>query len=235
MKNQYFGDIHDYRKYGLIRLLTGYGKVKTAVCWMLTAGDGGPDGRKLNYLRNPAIWRQYDPELYDGLRNVVIDKGCKDVSEAKAFLPSCIFYDKQLVDGGAARGAYFTGFMKLARGCNLVFFDPDNGIEVRSTQYGLAESPKYLYWRETMKAFHSNHSILIYQHFPMKRRETFIKEISYALSTHTGAKAVYRFCTPQVLFLLVPQPDYRDFFHQQGQKVNAVWGNQIRFGVEKYH
>jgi len=33
MKNQYFGDINDYRKYGLLRTLTG-GQIKTAVCWM---------------------------------------------------------------------------------------------------------------------------------------------------------------------------------------------------------
>lgn len=42
MKNQYFGDINDYRKYGLIRLLTGAGKLKTTVCWMLTPDDPPP-------------------------------------------------------------------------------------------------------------------------------------------------------------------------------------------------
>ena len=44
MKNQYFGDINDYRKYGLIRLLTGAGQLKTAVCWMLAPGDPLPAG-----------------------------------------------------------------------------------------------------------------------------------------------------------------------------------------------
>jgi len=39
MKNQYFGDINDYRKYGLLRLLTDGGDIRTAVCWMLTPGD----------------------------------------------------------------------------------------------------------------------------------------------------------------------------------------------------
>ena len=37
MKNQYFGDINDYRKYGLLRILTNGGEVDTAVCWMLKA------------------------------------------------------------------------------------------------------------------------------------------------------------------------------------------------------
>ena len=35
MKNQYFGDITDYRKYGILRVLESAG-IKTGVCWMLT-------------------------------------------------------------------------------------------------------------------------------------------------------------------------------------------------------
>ena len=39
MKNQYFGDMYDYIKYGLLRQLSGCGKVSLAVCWMLTEND----------------------------------------------------------------------------------------------------------------------------------------------------------------------------------------------------
>jgi hypothetical protein len=235
MKNQYFGDIHDYRKYGLIRLLTNGEKIKTAICWMLTPDDHGPDGRKLDYLQNSDRWRKYDPELYDKLKEIVVTKRGRNVGEAKAFLPSCIFYDKLLLDDANGRKEYFADFMQFAKDCDLIFFDPDNGIEVRSTQYGLQESPKYLYWREIIKAFRSKHSILIYQHFPMRRRKIFIKDVSYSLSTHTGAKLVFHFCTPQVLFLLAPQPHDQKHFYQQGQKVAMVWGDQIKFGVQKYH
>jgi hypothetical protein len=44
MKNQYFGDINDYRKYGLLRGLSNRGEIRTAVCWMLTTDDGRGDG-----------------------------------------------------------------------------------------------------------------------------------------------------------------------------------------------
>jgi hypothetical protein len=40
VRNQYFGDINDYRKYGLIRALTNHGELRTTVCWMLTPDDG---------------------------------------------------------------------------------------------------------------------------------------------------------------------------------------------------
>jgi hypothetical protein len=43
MKDQYFADINDYRKYGLLRIL-GEG-LRVGVCWMLTKPDGsGDDG-----------------------------------------------------------------------------------------------------------------------------------------------------------------------------------------------
>jgi hypothetical protein len=50
MKNQYFGDINDYRKYGLLRALQSTGDGSLLVTWMLTpdltmaaeTADSGP-------------------------------------------------------------------------------------------------------------------------------------------------------------------------------------------------
>lgn len=36
MKHQYVGDINDYRKYTLLRLLSSGGTNRIGVCWMLT-------------------------------------------------------------------------------------------------------------------------------------------------------------------------------------------------------
>jgi hypothetical protein len=35
MKVQYFGDVNDYRKFALLRLLASKGGFKIGVCWML--------------------------------------------------------------------------------------------------------------------------------------------------------------------------------------------------------
>lgn len=48
MKGQYFGDINDYRKYGLLRALQSSGEGSLLVAWMLTPDDGRPDG---NFMR----------------------------------------------------------------------------------------------------------------------------------------------------------------------------------------
>ena len=36
MKDQYFGDINDYRKYGILRALQSKGQRTLLVAWMLT-------------------------------------------------------------------------------------------------------------------------------------------------------------------------------------------------------
>ena len=53
MKNQYFGDINDYRKYGLIRALQAEAQLRALVAWMLTPNDGRRDGGLRSYLREP--------------------------------------------------------------------------------------------------------------------------------------------------------------------------------------
>ena len=55
MKNQYFGDINDYKKYGLLRILTD-DHMRLAVCWMLTDADHRADGKFISYLQDPVKW-----------------------------------------------------------------------------------------------------------------------------------------------------------------------------------
>jgi hypothetical protein len=64
MKNQYFGDINDIKKYSVLQGLAGT-YLTLSVCMMLTKGDGGPDGKKTNYLDSPDKWRHRNPELFD--------------------------------------------------------------------------------------------------------------------------------------------------------------------------
>ena len=75
MKDQYFGDINDYRKYSLLRLLGGPGALETVVCWALTEGDGRSDGGRIRYLNDPNQWRKHDPMVFDCLRERVAGEG----------------------------------------------------------------------------------------------------------------------------------------------------------------
>ena len=59
MKDQYFGDINDYRKYGLLRALQSNADGRLLVAWMLTPDDGGRDGGLRSYLEDPQTRRNY--------------------------------------------------------------------------------------------------------------------------------------------------------------------------------
>jgi hypothetical protein len=230
MKNQYFGDVNDYRKYGLIRLLTKQGEISTAVCWMLTPDDGRTDGKFTDYLESPEKWRRYDPKLFDVLGDLVLVKGVRNVNqvEMSRVLPNALFYTEITPDDRKDRAKYFNDFLALAVDCDLIFFDPDNGLEVKSRPYGRKNSSKYVYWRELITAFAAGHSLLVYQHFPRIDRGQFIQIKAQELMTKTGGREVYTFRTPFVLFLLAVQEHHRNFLKVSSRQVAEAWNRQIQ-------
>ena len=70
MKNQYFGDIGDYGKYGLLRRLAKYG-IKIAINWYLTESDGTNDCKSTKYLQKEEESSKYDSELFCILKGML--------------------------------------------------------------------------------------------------------------------------------------------------------------------
>jgi hypothetical protein len=117
--------------------------------------------------------------------------------------------------------------MDLAGGCDLVFFDPDNGIEVK-LRVGRKGSSKYLYWDEIGRFWKAGHSLLIYQHFPRLPRGLFIEAKGGELIHKTGALEVISFRTSHVVFFLLPQEERGVFFRARSEEVAGDWGRQIQ-------
>ena len=170
MKNQYFGDINDYRKYGLLRVLVPSAGLSTIVAWMLTSDDGKTDGRKIAYLDQPERWKAFDRKLFDFLRSTVIDRSLRSISEIESsgLLLGCRFHSKSIDSTIEHREVYFQKLWKMAGSPGLVFFDPDNGFEVPAVRRGWRMAPKYLYWSEFCEGFRQGHSLLIFQHFRLR-------------------------------------------------------------------
>jgi hypothetical protein len=230
MKNQYFGDVNDYRKYGLLRVLTGQGGLSAAVCWMLTPDDGRSDGRFTEYLRQPERWWRYDPDLFDKLKNLVAMQGERDIALAgeAGLLPAARFYVRTLRDDLQSRSRYFEVFWEVAQGCDLIFFDPDNGLEVKSRPLGRKGSSRYLYWAELGQAFSRGYSVLVYQHFRREKRDAFVERMAQEMRHRTGAVRVYSFRTARVVFFLLPSDRQAAAFEHAIACLPETWGDQIR-------
>ena len=235
MKNQYVGDINDYRKYGLLRVLTAFGEHRLAVCWMLTQDDGQNDGQRTAYLREAQRWRKYDPALFDALHDLVERRGTRAVAEVEgaAILPRAWFHGAILSDVASERRAYMRECFDLLDGADLAFFDPDNGLEVPSAPYGTRNSAKYLYWEEIEAAYRCGPSLLIYQHFPRVARARFVSGLATQLMERTKAHTVYSFATSHVVFLLAAQPRHESCLERQAHEAAEQWRGQITLGIHR--
>lgn len=226
MKNQYFGDVNDYRKYGLLRLLTIPDRLRLGVCWMLTADDGRTDGRFRSYLSQPNKYRHHDPDLFDCLKQVVGQEHdlCTARIEQSGLLGQAAFQSTLLADCRESRIDYFSECATRFADCDLVFFDPDNGLEIKQKRPGHKNSCKFLFWDEVCSAFRAGASVLVYQHFPRKKRDPYVASIADTMRECTGAAAIFSYRTPRVLFLLAAQERHAAGFRGQLAAIHSGWG-----------
>ena len=173
MKDQYFGDFGDYQKFSLLKALRDIGEFKITVHWMKTRDDDGKDGMRITYLENPVTWGSYDKEIFDFIKEHV-KRGRRDLSlfEKSAHATGMQFVS-DILEVGRER-LWLLEKIQKDKFSDLIFFDPDNGIEVKSTNG--RNRHKYVLWDEIDCAYGLGKSVLVYQHFPMTNRDMFIRE-----------------------------------------------------------
>lgn len=200
MKNQYFGDVNDYQKYGILRILSTIGSLKIGVCWMMTPNDGRSDGELRRYVSVPGRWRGFDLELFDFLcESQKAERSVKLLVES-GILYSSRFYDQVVPTVVSDRTNFFLLAASALNGSDLIFFDPDNDIEVKSVGLRSKDAPKYIFWGEVMATISQGQSVLIYQHFPRERRAQFIQKIFANICDRVGRFQTYAISTSNVVY-----------------------------------
>lgn len=206
MKEQYVGDVNDYRKYALLRLLDRSG-LRLGVCWMLTPNDSRSDGNKLGYLDQPHQER-HDPKLFALLRRVRNEPDARRLIliEGSEILSRAVFVNTLVPETLFERQLWFKQASSALADTDLVFFDPDNGIEVGSVAKGRRNSSKYVYHGELAATYSAGHSLLVYQHFQRKERESFIRDVAGDLRRGAADAEIWAIRTSHVVFMLAIQP-----------------------------
>ena len=103
---------------------------------------------------------------------------------------------------------------------------------MKSVPRGKKKSSKYIYWNEVEASYKLGHSLLLYQHFPRKPREAFIRDLIQQFKALDGIRSVFSYCTFHVAFLLIPQPHHENIFIKNTAKISQNWGDIIR--VKRY-
>jgi hypothetical protein len=133
------------------------------------------DGGHVSYLDRPGI-AELDFELISALQKIVASR-CRSIAAvAKAgILPSETIFCDALVclpqGAGSARHDRLLHRSRWLEDClartdtgELIFFDPDNGIEVASVPKHHVKAGKYIYWDELARFWNRGHALLIYHH-----------------------------------------------------------------------
>ena len=225
MRNQFFGDVYDYIKYGLIRRLTNNGETPSALCWMMREDENNNEGRITQFYEDLGVC-PFEPPVFD-LLMTMRDRDERDVRviERSGLLPNTRFHSPIITDDANRRHDYFNDFFRKAEGRELVCFDPDTGIQGMTTaKPGKPESSKYLMRDEAKRAFSRGHSLLLFVHNSLvENEEGFMDRASRNLAVIEDATYLFIFRHRNAGFLLVPQNEKIDGYARIVKKVAEDW------------
>lgn len=170
MQDFYIGDIGDYGKYGLLRAVTAAG-FRLGVNWyrVVPKGPGKQDdGKYTQYLEKPEDYRSYDPALFDCLAELVPHRRTIEALEKSGLFPA-LFFSEPLTRAG--RLQWHQRALEYTVGANLVFLDPDNGLETANMHRRHSAKEKHTTWQEVKDYYDRGQSVILYQHRPQMTKK----------------------------------------------------------------
>jgi hypothetical protein len=199
---------------------------------MLTADDDGADGLKTSYLSQPGRYRAIDSALYHSLAAVVGrgDRSTRAI-ELAGILPGAEFFSGRLHDAKAERDAYLSRLWQMAVGRRIVFFDPDNGLDVASVPVGRAGSRRYLYRTELVQARALDAAVLVYQHLPRVQRPPYIASQLRRLGEVLPAYETLAIYASHVAFLAAVPRDQARPFRTASELAERRWMGALKVVV----
>ena len=179
MQDRYVGDVGDFAKYGLLRRLVGAADeqlIRLAVVWCLFPDEThNNDGRHVSYLSR-GEFEGLDDTLLAALQRIVSSgRRCISAVSSGGLFPDGTIFCNAAASAPAVfrpsrndrlqyRASWLDHCFAATKESDLVFFDPDNGIEVASVPKHHPSAGKYVYWDELTRFWERGHSLLVYHH-----------------------------------------------------------------------
>ena len=169
------------------------------VVWYLAPDeDHNADGKYIQYLDPSALnqqrYRFCDAFLYDALRKIVHSgrRNIFSIRESQVLPCGTRFYEAELSfdspsgqepmsrEGRVShRKTWLLNGLEATNGCDLVFVDPDNGLEAKVSPYE-KRGMKYVFFEELVPFLQRDQSLIIYHH--IGRRGSALDQIQERLA-----------------------------------------------------
>ena len=180
MQNRYAGDVGDFGKFSLLRTLFGSDQYQLGVVWYLYPNENhNGDGKHIDYL-NKQDYKKCDSFLCNELSKVVKGERSVQALERATLLPKTtkyfsakldfhIKYPSQTQKDKSSRKMLRERWLDSAvcsiENCNVVFLDPDNGLQIDSCPTtSQKKAGKYAFYDEVKALCKGKDVCVIYHH-----------------------------------------------------------------------
>lgn len=176
MKNQYTGDIGDYTKLGILRWLEKVG-FSIGLNWYITPDEPKhsktfTDGKHTKFLEYDCDTPDID--LFCALQKIGLSQN-RSVArlERAKLLENTLFWNK-ILEGKSRDKWHLEAIKKLGKQ-DVIFLDPDNGLEVKSTNPYSKNGNKYTTYKEAADYYGQGATVIIYNHRDRKPENEYLK------------------------------------------------------------
>jgi len=224
MQNRYAGDVGDFGKFSLLNSLFNGKNDYLGVVWYLFPDEShNEDGKYINYIEKQEF-QSCDSGLIEKLSNALNEERSVQALENNDILKSNTIYFSEKLDSHIKyptqkkidketrlfkRQEWLKNAANKIKTCNVIFLDPDNGLEIKSCEkMSQIKSGKYVYYSEVTELFEGKDVCVIYHHLnmnnPHKEQIEFqVKELRKRINPSGGIFALrFRPYSPRVYFII---------------------------------
>jgi len=223
MQKRRFGSIGDLVKLAFLRHLQEGRHL--AVCWYLTGqGANRPLPEKhFAYLKRPDEFRYLAPEIFDTLKSVVkgatLGSGYITAMEASGLLNGALFHHEQVPRRAALRKNWMASLVDSVSEADLIFLDPDNGIQGRRL------TPRHVALAEIVALRRQDRALVTVQHQSGQKLE--VRSIAERLRS-IGCERLESVRFRLVSFQFYVIVDYDSALDARISSFAKKWGNWVK-------
>ncbi|MDE2695742.1 MAG: hypothetical protein OXH97_04405 [Chloroflexota bacterium] len=256
MQDRYAGDIGDFGKYGLLRWLCGDDEhgpaLKLGVLWYRVPNEkGNNDGSHTGYVHSDpgAGFQECDKELFRIMKSIVCE-GKRTIGEVEVSgaLPTetfchsdplCYVPREPRPEREERRCRWIAEGRRRVIGAQLVFADPDNGLQTEGVARHEMRGRKYAYYDDLAPLVERGQSLVVYHHLGRQDHKVQIKarleDLRERLPHASGAFGLrFRRGTARA-FLVLPTSQHAEVLRARAETLlDSAWGINEHFDRKIY-